>query len=111
MAAIAGCNSRPSSVNAYSTVGGEVFMTWRETTPAFSSSFSRVDSTFADTPSMSPLSSLKRRGDSLRYQMTCGVHAPPKNFMHFVRGHSPGGGSTLLLRTRTINHSPLTWLP
>src|SRR5262249_60423438 len=93
--------SRPRSVRAYSTVGGEVGMTRREITPIRSNSTSRAESTFAEIPLTSRRSSLNLRGASRRYQMTCGFHAPPMTRMHTVSGHSAGGGATLFLRIGT----------
>src|SRR5262249_21412141 len=98
IASTAGSSSRPKSVSAYSTDGGVVGRTVRVTIPSSASRFSRAESTLPETPSMSPRSSLKRRGDSRRYQTMFGVQAPPSSAMHSVSGHSAGGGATRLGR-------------
>jgi hypothetical protein len=70
MASITGRSSRPSSVSAYSTLGGEVGCTVRMTTPFLPSSFRRADSTLAEMGGMSASSSEKRRGPPARCQIT-----------------------------------------
>lgn len=91
MASMAGINSRPKSVSSYSTDGGEVGRTVRSTMPIDSNSFRRALSILAETTGMSERSSLKRRGPPVRYQMTLGVHAPPRYFMHERIGHVGSG--------------------
>ena len=59
---IAGRNSRPSSVSAYSADGGLVASAIRLTTPRAWSSRSRALSTRAEMPGRSFRSSPKRRG-------------------------------------------------
>ena len=76
-------------------------MTCREITPIRSNSTSLAESTLAEIPLASRLSSLNRRGESRRYQMMCGFQAPPTTRMHSVSGHSAGGGATLDLRIGT----------
>ena len=98
IASTAGSSSRPNSVSAYSTVGGEVGMTARVTRPSSASRRRRAERTLALMPWMSPRSSLKRRGPSRRYQTMLGVHAPPSSAMHSVSGQPSGGASTRLGR-------------
>lgn len=59
---------------------------------------------------MSARSSPKRRGPPLRCQMMLGVQAPPKSFMHSVKGQPGGAGRALLLRTGSGN-TRSCWLP
>jgi hypothetical protein len=99
---MAGTSSRPSVVNEYSTDGGDVGMTLRVTTPLSSNSCNRPLSTFAEIKGMSLRNSLKRRGSPLRYQMTLGVHAPPRSAMHSVKGQAGIGGGTLLFRLLSV---------
>ena len=99
MASIAGSNSWPSAVKAYSTEGGDVGLTSRETTPLPSNSRSRAVSIFDETGGISAFNSLNRRGPAPKYQMMLGVQAPPIIERHSVNGHSGGGDGLLLLRT------------
>ena len=99
MAWMAGINSRPSPVSAYSTDGGVVGITLRTTTAFVCSSRSRVLRTLAEMGSMSARSSMNRRGPALKCQITFGVQAPPKSDMHSVNGQAGNGGGALFLRT------------
>lgn len=100
IASIAGFNSFPSSVSAYSTVGGEVGITVLRTIPSASSFLNLVVNTFGEIPCMSSFNSLKRLGCSLKNQIIFGVHCPPIILRHAERGQLMGGGATLFfLRT------------
>src|SRR5580692_3397623 len=92
----------PSGVRAYSTVGGEVGLTSRVTTPLFSSSFSRVVKTLAEIFDRSLLRSPKRRGSVRKYHKIWGVQAPASNLRLASKGHPTGGGPDLLARWRII---------
>ncbi len=99
MASMAGMSSCPKSVRAYSTDGGEVGFTCRETTPLFSSWRNRVVSTLADIGGISICNSLKRRGPPLKYHRTLGVHAPFRIVMHSDSGHALGVSGLLFFLT------------
>lgn len=77
MASIAGLSSFPISVRRYSTVGGDVGITFRRTMPSSSSFLRRCVNTLEEIPCTSLFRSLKQRGSLLRYQMILGVPAPP----------------------------------
>lgn len=109
IASTAGFNSLPNSVNEYSTVGGEVSITCRRTTPSAASIFSRCVSIFDDTPFKSCFNSEKRRGWALRNQMIFGVHAPPMILRHSPSGQLSGGGITLFLRLGINELAPTVW--
>lgn len=98
IASTAGFSSFPSSVKEYSTVGGEVSMTCRTTTPSSTNIFNRCVNTLEDTPSKSCLSSEKRLDCVLKNQMMLGVHAPPIILRHSPNGQLSGGGVTLFFR-------------
>jgi len=66
IAPMAGTNSRPRSVSAYSTDGGEVGITRRVTTPFFFNSRNLALSTLAEIGGMSERNSPKRRGPARR---------------------------------------------
>src|SRR5262245_52818366 len=99
MALITGISSRPRSVSAYSTDGGDEATTCRVTTPLLSSARRRALNVFAEMRGISERNSPKRRGAALRNHTTLGVQAPPSSFMHIVSGQIGGGGSTRLLRS------------
>src|SRR5688572_32848014 len=99
MALITGMSSWPTSVNEYSTEGGEEGSTSRETTPFASRSRSRAVSILGEICGMSRFSSPKRRGPPESIQMRFGDHTPPNSFMQTVIGQPGGGGGALLLRT------------
>src|SRR5688572_15002676 len=101
MASMAGVSSCPRSVSEYSTVGGEVGITFRFRIPSRSNRLRRAEKTFGDTPGISAINSLNRRGSSRRYQITFGVQAPPNSFIQAVKGHPSGGDGTLLFRRFT----------
>src|SRR4029434_1282576 len=92
-------SSRPRSVSAYSTDGGDEATTCRVTTPLLSTARRRALRVLAEMRGMSLRSSPKRRGHALRNHTTFGVQAPPSSFMHIVSGQMGGGGSTRLLRS------------
>ena len=83
----------PRGVKKYSTVGGEVCMTVRVSTPRFSSSLSRVVKTLAEIPLKSLFKSPKRRGSARRYQRICGVQAPASSLRLVSSGHPSGSRS------------------
>jgi dihydrofolate reductase len=71
------CRLRPRSVSAYSTCGGTVGKTVRETSPSRSSRRRVTLSIRCVMPSVRRRSSLKRRGSSSRRQMTMTDHLSP----------------------------------
>ena len=99
-------SSCPTGVNAYHTVGGEVRLPYRRITPLRSSLLRELVSTLADTPTISICNSVKHRSPSRKNQITWAVQALPNMRMHSFRGHSEGGGGTLLLRLLTISALP-----
>lgn len=99
MASSAGTSSPPSSVRAYSTDGGEVGCTLRDSTPRCSSSVSRVDSTLAEIGGMSVRNSLKRRGPARSDQITLAAQAPEITAMQCVSIQGCGGSGLWFLRT------------
>ena len=114
MARMAGTSIPPRSVSAYSTLGGVVARTVRETTPRAARSFRRALSPLAEMAGLARRSSEKRRGPSLRLQMISGVHTPPRRLMQADIGQ-PGGGGTVFLSFKVMPH-PLgggaaTWFP
>src|SRR5262245_7324464 len=110
IAAMAGTNSRPRSVSAYSTDGGEVGITRRVMMPRFFRSRSRALSTLAEIGGMSDRSSPKRRAPALRYQITFGVQAPPRSARHSVNGH-PGNGARFLRSFKAMTIPITKWKP
>src|SRR5258708_1714238 len=96
---------RPRSVSEYSTVGGEVCMTFRTMTAFSSNSRKRVVKTLAETFPRSLFKSPKRRGSCCKYQMICGVQAPAKSLRLYSRGHGCGTGPDLLGLCLTITFS------
>jgi len=98
MASMTGINSLPRQDNEYSTDGGEVGVAARSITPFSSSLRSRAVSIFGEIRAMSLSNSQKRRAPPLKCQMTSGVHAPLKSFMHSCMGQPAGGGGAELLR-------------
>ena len=94
----AGISSSPSDVSSYSVDGGEVLRTWRRRIPRFSSSDSRVESTFAEIGGMSDRSSLNRRGPARNDHITFGAQAPAMIDMHSVSMQGSGGLGLRLCR-------------
>ena len=95
-------SARPGGVRAYQTVGGDVDLVRRSTTPSRSSLRKQVVSTLAEIPLRSAWSSEKQRSPSLKYQIASAVQALPISFMHAFMGHAEGGGATFVLRFFTI---------
>ena len=96
MARMARISFPPRSVSAYSTLGGVVANTVRESMPRPSKSFSRALSTLAEIAGIARRSSVKRRCPSLRFQMISGVQTPPSKLIQADIGQ-PGGGGTFFL--------------
>ena len=84
IAATAGTSSRPSSVSAYSTDGGDVGMTVpRHQAALLELAQPGGQHLRAETPPDVHVQLVEAtRALALRYQITFGVHAPPSSFMH-----------------------------
>jgi hypothetical protein len=98
MASKTGVNLSPKGVVEYSTVGGEVGITARATTPSFSNSRSRVVKTLAETDPKSRFKSPNRRGSDHKYHKIFRVQAPDKILRPASSGHPSGAGPDLLGR-------------
>ena len=89
-------SSPPRSVRAYSTLGGLVASTARDSTPRFSRSFSRALSILAEITGIARRNSENRRCPSLKFQIISGVQTPPNRLIQADIGQ-PGGGNTFFL--------------